>query len=173
MENKFSVLTIFLIVSFSIISQEKERSKFHFPNLKTEINVRRSGPYFGLQRGLYLVPEFGGEMQWKKVKLINPITNAVHVGFNYNLKYNVLGYDLGYWFKTGRLNLTYGANIIYRTDFTYSKIGIAPVLGFKLSQLHLQTGFHFMTPSFPSINTNTFFVSLRFVFINNRKIDFD
>jgi len=163
------VFSIFF-VSFCSFSQDKLK-KFNL--FKTEIHVQKSGPYFGLQRGLYLVPEFGGELQWKKIKLIKPITNAVHMGFTYNFLRNVLGYDVGYWFKTGRLNLTYGANLIYRTDFTYNKIGFAPVIGFKFTQFHLQTGYHFMAPYLPSIQTNTFFVSLRFVFINNRKFDFN
>ena len=173
MKNSWLNCILFFLISIVVHAQEIEKKKFHFPNFKTEINIRKSGPYFGLQRGLYLVPEFGGELQWKKVKLLNPITNALHVGFNYNFKYNILGYDMGYWFKTGRLNLTYGANLVYRTDFTYDKIGFAPVLGFKFTQFHLQTGYHFLTPTHPSINTNKFFVSLKFVFINNRDVNFD
>jgi hypothetical protein len=173
MINRFLIIFLFLIISLSCFSQDIGKKKFNLKWLKSDITVRKSGPYIGLQRGVYLIPEFGGEMQWKKVKLINPITNAVHVGFTYNFLRNVLGYDMGYWFKTGRLNLTYGANLIYRTDFTHDKIGFAPVLGFKFTQLHLQTGYHFMAPFSPEIKTNTFFVSLRFVLVNNRSIDFD
>ena len=173
MKNRFLTFVSILFFTFIGNSQEIGKKKFQFPKFKSDITIRKSGPYLSLQRGKYLVPEFGGEMQWKKVKLLNPLTNAVHLGFNYNFKYNILGYDVGYWFKTGRLNLTYGANLIYRTNFTYDKIGIAPVLGFKFTQIHLQTGYHFMTPNFPRINTNTFFVSLRFVLVNNRNIDFD
>lgn len=30
------------------------------------IEVRKSGPYFGLQQGAYTFAELGGEIQWKK-----------------------------------------------------------------------------------------------------------
>ncbi len=136
-----------------------------------ELAVRRSGPYIGLQSGKYLVSEFGYEMQWNKVKLRKPITHAGHMGFNYNFQRNVLGYDAGYWLKIGRLDLTYGANVVFRTDFDREAFGVAPVVGFKFWQLHLQTGYHALTRSAKDMETNTFFVSLRFVFINNSDWD--
>lgn len=138
-----------------------------------DIHFRKSGPYVGVQRGKYTIAEFGGEIQFKKVKLIRPVTHAFHTGFNYNFKYNVLGYDLGYWFKVGRLDLTYGANLVMRTDFNETRLGIAPVVGFKLFQFHLQTGYHFLTPARTFTETNGFFVSLRFVMISKRDIDID
>lgn len=173
MKSNIKYIGFITFLSFCSLSYGFEFMNPDFPKLKKEIKVRKSGAYIGIQSGQYTVLELGGEFQWKKVKLIKPITNSVHGGFNYNFKYNVLGYDAGYWFKTGRLNLTYGANIIFRTDFTYSKIGFAPVIGFKFTQLHLQTGYHFLTPATHVIPTNTFFVSLRFVMINNRKVDCD
>lgn len=136
--------------------------------LLPSLKVRRSGPYFGIQRGKYTIVEFGGEMQWNKVKFRKPITHAAHMGFNYNFKYNVLGYDAGYWFKVGRLDLTYGANLVFRSDFDHNAFGIAPVVGFKFWQLHLQTGYHFLGREAKQFETNTLFVSLRYVFINNR-----
>ena len=50
------------------------------------INVKKTGPYFGLKRGLYLVPEAGVERQWKRIKFKPALTHAVHMGFNYNFK---------------------------------------------------------------------------------------
>lgn len=144
-----------------------------FPLPKIDIRLRKSGPYIGLQRGKYLVAEIGGEMQFKKVKLIRPVTHAFHTGFNYNFKYNVLGYDVGYWFKAGRLDLTYGANLIMRTDFNETRLGAAPVLGFKLFQFHLQTGYNFLTPARSFTETNRFFISLKWVLISKRDIDID
>jgi hypothetical protein len=137
-----------------------------------KIHFNRFGPYVGLQRGRYTVLELGAEKQFNRVKLIKPHTHAFHMGFNYNFKYNVLGYDLGYWYQRGRLNLTYGANLIMRTDFEETAIGVAPVIGFKLWQFHLQTGYHFLT-SHHFEETNTFFVSLRFVLVNDRDIKID
>ncbi len=138
---------------------------------KTEVRIAKYGPYIGLQRGAYTVLELGAEYQWKRLKLIKPVTNAVHMGFNYNFRYNVLGYDVGYWFKRGRLNLTYGINLNYRTDFTYDRFGFSPVLGYKLFQFHLQTGYHFLTRSGDFTQTNSFFISLHWVLIQDRDLN--
>ncbi len=169
MTSKIIAISLFFFFIFQVHSQENK----WFSKLKTEINVRKSGPYVGLQKGLYTVVELGGEYQWKKLKWIKPFTNALHVGMNYNFINNVIGYDFGYWCKAGRLDLTYGANVCYRSDFTHSQIGFTPVIGFKFTQLHLLTGYHFLTVSKTPIMTNTLFISLRFVMINKRKVDFD
>lgn len=131
----------------------------------------KSGPYIGAQRGAYWFGEFGAEMQFKKIKLTNPRVHALHTGVQYNFTNNVLGYDLGYWYQGGRLGLTYGATLLFRTDFTHNRLGIAPVVGFKLFQFHLQTGYQLLTPSNSFTAINRFFLSLRFVIINNRDID--
>jgi hypothetical protein len=138
-----------------------------------KINLHKFGPYIGLQRGAYTSIEFGAEYQLKKMAWIKPTTHAAHFGFNYNLYHNVLGYDMGYWMKKGRLNLTYGANLIYRTDYSRSTLGFTPLIGFKFSQLHLQTGYNFLTTSTPPKAVNGFFISLRFVFIQNTNLDID
>lgn len=138
-----------------------------------DVKVRKYGPYIGLQRGKYTVVEFGGEFQWKKVKIKKPITHAVHTGFNYNFKYNVLGYDAGYWIRPSRIGLTYGANLVFRTDFDASSVGLAPVIGYKFWLLHLQTGYHFLSRPANDFETNKFFVSLRIGIINDRKIKVD
>lgn len=137
-----------------------------------KIAVRKTGPYLGLQAGKYYVPEFGTEIQWKRIKLDDPKTHALHTGFNYNFKYNILGYDLGYWHRPNRVGLTYGANLVYRTDFTHNHMGGVPVVGYKIFQLHLQTGYHFLFPDKVNYETNRFFVSLRWVIINDRDYDF-
>ena len=169
MTSKFRFFGFMFFLSFFGNSQDFNR----FPDLKTKINIHKSGPYVGLQKGLFNVVELGGEYQWKKVKWVKPKTFSVNAGMNYNFQENVLGYDAGFWFKTGRLNLTYGAAICYRTDFTRGEIGFAPIIGFKLAQFHLQTGCIFFAAPMSYIKTNTFFISLRFVLINRRKFDFD
>lgn len=170
--NKLIVLCILLLPVLGF-SQKKE-SLFGKKKPLLEISVKKSGPYFGLQRGKYTVAEIGVERQWKQIRLKNPQTHAAHLGFNYNFKYNMLGYDMGYWFKTQRLGLTYGANIFMRTNFDDTRLGIAPVIGYKIWLVHFQTGYHFM-PRLPAENfeTNRFFVSLRIGIINERDIDFD
>ena len=149
------------------VSWNKKNDGFKLP----KITVTKSGPYVGIQRGKYNLLEFGIEGQYKRVKLIKPITHSLHMGFNYNFFKNVLGYDAGYWVKFGRLNLTYGCNFAYRTDFDVSRVGIVPVLGYKFWQLHLQTGIHLLTRATPEFPTNVLFVSLRFVMINHRDVD--
>lgn len=137
-----------------------------------EISVKKTGPYIGIQRGKYTVLEFGVERQWKQVKLIKPQIHAAHMGFNYNFRYNMLGYDIGYWYKPHRIGLTYGTNLFFRTNFTDNRFGIAPVIGFKFWFLHLQTGYHFMAPLPNDFQTNRFFISLRMGIINDRDWDF-
>jgi hypothetical protein len=131
------------------------------------LQVRKTGPYFGLQQGRYLVLEIGGERQWKRIQLLTAETHAMHMGFNYNFRYKVLGYDVGYWWKPSRLGLTYGANLFLRSDFDRTKVGIAPLVGYKIWLVHLQTGYHFM-PRANEFETNTFFISLRLGIINDR-----
>ena len=61
----------------------------------------------------------------------------------------------------------------FRTNFDRSKVGIAPVVGFKFWLLHVQTGYHFMTRSESPLTfeTNKFFISARIGIINDRDID--
>jgi hypothetical protein len=169
MWRKLPVSVLILLLGFSISAQESNGFRSFFEQRK-KMKMVRTGPYISLQQGRYLVPEFGAERQWTQVKLKDPHTHAAHMGFNYNIRYGVLGYDVGYWFKTNRIGLTYGGNLCFRTDFSYSRVGFAPVLGFKLWQFHLQTGFHFLTRSAVKFETNTYFASLRFVIVNDRDL---
>jgi len=61
--------------------------------------------------------------------------------------------------------------VVYRSDFESNSFGIAPVVGYKISQFHLQAGYHFLTKPKYEFETNTLFVSLRFVLINNRDVE--
>lgn len=138
---------------------------------KIKIHVRKSGPYFGAQRGEYTIVEIGGQHIWKKIQLTTAKTHSVHMGFNYNFLHNVLGYDAGYFIKPTRIGLTYGASAVMRTDFDETRVGIAPVIGYQISLFHLQTGYHFLTKASHDIQTNSYFVSLRIVLINRRNFD--
>lgn len=162
------LLVFFLTISSLSFSQGVSPVFLGKPLVK--VKVKKSGPYIGVQRGKYTVGEVGVEHQWKRMKLSNSFTQAVHFGVNYNLYKNVMGYDLGYWVKPHRIGLTYGANVFLRTDFDRTKVGIAPVLGFKFWLLHAQTGYHFMD-SARDLQTNTFFISLKIGIINERDVD--
>jgi len=135
---------------------------------ESKLHVVKTGPFLGLEQGKYLNLNFGGERQWQQIKLIKPQTHAANVQFDYNFKQKVMGAQAGYWFKTGRLNLTYGARISWHTDYTYHRFGISPNIGYKLLQAHFQLGVHLMPPNKSFTNTNTFYASLRWVFINDR-----
>jgi hypothetical protein len=137
------------------------------------IDLKKFGPYLGLQRGKYSSVEFGVEYQLKELALFLPETHALHGGFNYDLSNNVLGYEAGYWFKKGRMNLSYGANLIFRTDYSNNAFGISPLIGFKLAQFHLQTGYNFLPSAPDNMMVNRFFISLRFVIVQNWKLSLD
>ena len=42
------------------------------------IDVKKTGPYIGIQRGKYTVLVLGVERQWKEIKLQNARTHAAH-----------------------------------------------------------------------------------------------
>lgn len=169
---KKSLQLLLVSICISTFSFGQPMGSYDLKNPFLKVKIRKTGPYFGLQRGKYLIAEFGVEHLWKKVELRDAINHAINAGFNYNFKYNILGYDMGYWVKPHRVALTYGANIVYRTNFDDHVFGIAPVVGFKFWLLHLQTGYHFLANR-PARNfeTNTFFVSLRIGLANERKVD--
>ncbi|MDX1651003.1 MAG: hypothetical protein R3277_00815 [Brumimicrobium sp.] len=133
--------------------------------------VRKSGPYFGIQQGKYTLAELGGEMIFKNIKIRKPKTNAFHVGGDYNLTQNVLGFSAGYWLKRGRFNFTYGADLVYRTNFDEHRVGIAPVLGYRIFGFHVRAGYNFLTPSTAFSQINGLFIGLRFTLINQRDFE--
>lgn len=135
---------------------------------ESKLSVVKTGPFVGLEQGKYLNFNFGVERQYQQIKLVKPKTHAVNLQFDYNFKQSVMGAQLGYWMKAGRLNITYGARISWRTDFEVHRYAISPNVGYKLAQAHFQLGVHLMAPSDHFTNTNTFYASLRYVFINNR-----
>lgn len=145
---------------------------------KKEKTIVKSGPYIGVQSGRYFSGEFGLERQWKEGKLKSPNTHAFHFGVNYTYDFTrlnpILGYDLGYWFRKSNIGLTYGSSISMRSNFQYYRFGIAPTLGYKIWQLHIQTGYHFLYPFYAfdktTFDSNTIFLSARFVLINDREV---
>ncbi len=173
MKRSLFLLVVLLLSSTAIYAQYSDYTAMFSSKKRlfdASLNITKTGPYFGLQQGTYLVPEVGVERQWKKIQLTGAQTHAVHMGFNYNLKFKVLGYDVGYWWKPNRIGLTYGGNLFLRSDFEKTKVGFAPVLGFKFWLLHLQTGYHFMVRP-KEFETNTLFISLRIGIINDRDIE--
>ena len=167
-----SNLFILLCCAFGFYSTAQQLSFNKTMDLSDiELDIHKFGPYLGLQQGKYSSIELGVEYQHKNVKLLNPTTYSLHVGFNYNFSNNLLGYDLGYWHKFGRLNLTYGVNAIFRTDYIRNAVGFAPVVGYKLGQLHVQTGYNFLSQSTSTFPCNSFFMTIRFVLVKYRNFN--
>ncbi len=162
---KFSLFILFIIGVSLSFSQGFNKA---INKKKPLVTVKKRGGYIGLQRGKYNNLEFGFELQKKSIKLVKPVTHAFNGGFDYNLNENILGFSAGYWQKKGRLNLTYGGNIVFKSNFDQNRLGFSPTVGYKLSLLHLQVGYNVLVPN-TFKNTNTLFISLRLVLITDRK----
>nr|WP_299202212.1 hypothetical protein [uncultured Brumimicrobium sp.] len=133
-------------------------------------HVRKMGPYFGIQQGEFTVGEIGMELQFKDIRWVKTKTNSFHVGLEYNIPNNVLGLNAGYFHKPSRVDLTYGVDVALRSNFNEERYGISPVLGYKLFGFHLRVGYMFLTPSKTFTETNQLFINLRFILVNNRKM---
>lgn len=145
----------------------------YFPE-KKELHVRKYGPYIGVEKGRYFLPRIGFEYQWKTVGIFRGgQTHALHLGMNYNVRHSIVGYDLGYWTKSGALGWTFGGNINYRTDFVTGGFGISPVIGFSFMQFHIETGYTFYAEDIKQLPVNSLFIGIRLVLIRDRKISID
>jgi hypothetical protein len=174
--NKWGLVLLLCFLVSTVFGQDRLSGLFSKDDKKKkdpliELSVRQSGPYFGLQQGRYTVAELGGEMQWRKVRFKQPTTHAATLGLDYNLTQNVLGFNAGYYYKGGRTKFTYGGNIVYRSDFTYNRIGLGPAVGYKFFGLHGQVGYYLLTPHETFKNTNMLYVSVRYTLINDREME--
>lgn len=166
-----SLIFLFTLLSFGASAQL-------FGDKKIEKTIIKTGPYFGVQSGLFYAGEVGMERQWKQGKLISPTTNSFHFGVNYSYDFKswkpILGYDMGYWFRKDNISLTYGITACVRTNFEQYRYGFSPVIGYKVWQIHLQTGYHFLFPMRHSADNyfqaNTIFLSARFILVNDREV---
>ena len=161
-----SLLAVF--VTFNFVANAQLLEKIKMPESK--LNVRKTGPFLGLEQGKYTNANFGVERQWADIKLMKPQTHALNLQFDYNFTQKQMGSQLGYWFKVGRLNMTYGARVSWHTDFDgHHLYSISPNVGYKLLQAHFQLGVNLQEKSDFVVN-NTFYASLRWVFINDWKV---
>jgi len=166
-----SCLIIFLIMSSTAWSQL-------FGDKKIEKTIVKTGPYFGVQSGRFYAGEIGMERQWKQGKLKSPSTHAAHFGVNYSYDFSnwnpILGYDIGYWHRKDNISMTFGGTLCVRTNFEQYRYGFTPVIGYKVWQIHLQTGYQFLFPILKSSDNyfpaNTIFLSARFVVVNDREV---
>jgi hypothetical protein len=136
---------------------------------------RNTGMILGWQRGRYSAIELGVEAHWRKISLAKPHIIGASGNMEYNFGNNVLGYKAGVWMKRGRINLTYGANLSYFTNFKEGhRFGAGPSVGFRLLGFHLINGFNFLTAdkfanSENPVAANSLYVTLRYYFpVQNR-----
>ncbi len=161
-----------LILMIVLLSNSVQAQLFKDIKLpESKLNVRKTGPFLGVEQGKYFNANFGIERQWADIKLVKPHTNALNLQFDYNFTQKQMGSQIGYWFKTGRVNLTYGARISWHTDFdSHHLFSFSPNVGYKLLQAHFQLGVNLQQKNDFVVN-NTFYASLRWVFINDWKLD--
>ena len=165
----FGILTVF--VSNTLLANP---DSLFYPKKRT----LKSGPYFGLQSGRFYALEYGWELQRKtREDLVHSNTTAIHHGFNASYDFSrlnpILGYDIGFWSRTGNFDLTYGLSAAVRTDLKQLRFGLCPSVGIKVWQLHVQTGMYVLAPFYAldntSFNSNTFFISARFLLVRHKK----
>lgn len=156
------IICISILLAFSLKAGPEGEDKFKWPHyVVTKNSVGMIG---GIERGKYTFLELGIERHWKKFKLRRAPTIAVNANLEYNFTHNVLGYNAAAWFKVGRVNLTYGVNLNYITDFDNTKMGLGPQIGFRLLGFHLVNGYNFLFGSENLKANNTFYIGLRYYF---------
>lgn len=170
---------------------------YHFASAKTATNAyevmplytsrlfqrklfhTNTGMIIGLQKGNSTSIELGGEAHWRKISFRKPRIIGATTNMEYNFGDNVLGYKAGMWMKRGRVNLTYGANVSYFTNFKEGhRFGIGPSVGFRLAGLHLVNGYNFLTRDKSegketSVEVNALYMSLRYYFPVNSSFTWD
>jgi hypothetical protein len=140
------------------------------PLFERKIYQRNTGAIIGLQKGSSTSIELGYEAHWRKISFRKPHVIGATTNLEYNFGDNVIGYKAGMWMKRGRVNLTYGANVSYFTNFDKGhRFGIGPSVGFRVVGFHLINGYNFLTKDNTTdketpIEVNSLYMSLRYYF---------
>jgi hypothetical protein len=150
------------------------------PSDRKKLYQRNFGMIAGLQKGNSTAIELGAEAHWRKISVLNkPHVIGATTNLEYNFANHVVGYKAGMWKKTGRINLTYGGNIGYYNNFKGgSRMGLGPLVGFRLLGFHLVNGLTILTKDKSSntenpVNVNTLHMSLRYYFPVENKFTWD
>lgn len=160
--------SVLFLSSINLNAQkEKKRDMNPFDNKYTFV---KNGPAFGVEYGKRTLVMFGVERNWKQFKLIKPNTKAVSFDILVGMQPNYMGAQIGGWFKEGRTSLLFGGNLVWCTNFTHHRFGIAPFVGIKVWQAQLRAGVNIrpVSPVFKEVNV--FFLCLRFAFVNDMKL---
>ncbi|CAN5476557.1 hypothetical protein BH23BAC1_BH23BAC1_35090 [soil metagenome] len=162
------VLAIFLLINLSAQAQifnksEGESRGFRLPKYVATKNS--TGMIGGIERGNFTYMELGIEKHWKVIRFKNARTLAANANLEYNFGNHLLGYNVGGWMKHGRVDLTYGFNLNYITDFELNRYGMGPQIGFRLMGLHFVNGYNFYYLGDKELqNVNKLYVGLRYYF---------
>lgn len=171
------LLFLFILSSFTTLKAQLALKKpaidpfsLNYPALK--VYTRSYGALIGVQRGKYTFIELGAEKHWTKVRLVKQKTYSLGATMEYNFKNNVIGYKVSGWTKVGRINLTYGINLCYFTNFNESRYGAGPAIGFRLLGFHFINGYNFTFGAKDFNEFNKLYISLRYFFPLEKKIKF-
>ena len=159
-------------VLFSNYKLPAYTNDYLFPARK--LYQRNYGAIVGLQRGNITAIELGAEIHWRKMAFHKPTITGASANFEYNFGHNVLGYKVGVWQKTGRVNLTYGGNAVYYTDFHgLQRYGIGPAVGFRFAGFHLINGYNLLLGDKEFKDVNKLYMTLRYYFPIDNKFTWD
>ncbi|HEX8548989.1 MAG TPA: hypothetical protein VF691_18630 [Cytophagaceae bacterium] len=177
MNRLFFFLTILFLINTGAEGSSGDNPKLNLglrpspqATSKLRLFTRSYGFIAGLQGGRLTFIEMGLESHWRKITISKPRLLGISANVEYNWGYNILGYKASIFHKVGRINFTYGLNFNYYTDFDYGKVGLGPVLGFKLFGFHLLNGYNFMFGSKEFNKYNTFYVAIRYFFPLRSKV---
>lgn len=141
---------------------------------KKKLYQHNYGAILGMQRGAVTSIELGAEAHWRKLSLFHPRIIGATTNFNYNFGHHVIGYQAGAWMKHGRVNLTYGANILYYSNFKgLNQYGLGPAVGFRLAGFHLINGYNFLAGDKELEGANSLYITLRYYFPVENKFTWD
>ena len=141
---------------------------------KRTLYQRNYGAIVGLQRGNVTSIELGAEMHWRKVAFRNPRITGATANLEYNFGHHVLGYKMGVWQKQGRVNLTYGGNLVYFTNFEgLQRYGLGPSVGFRFAGFHLVNGYNILLGDKELKDVNKLYMALRYYFPVDNKFSWD
>lgn len=134
---------------------------------------KNHGAIIGLQKGGGTALELGYEAHWRKMSLSNPAIYGATTNMEYDVSNNLVGYRAGMWMKRGRVNLTYGGNLVYFNDLDgHHKYGIAPSVGFRLAGFHFLNSYNLLAGD-DAVKANTLTVSMRYYFPVENKFTWD
>jgi len=143
-------------------------------SLIPKLHQRNRGAVLGIQRGRYTSFELGAEAHWRKLSISKSRVTGATATMEYNPFNNVIGYKAGMWTKQGRVNLTYGGNLVFFNDFKgKSRYGLGPAIGFRLAGFHLINGYNFLAGNKELTKVNTLYLSLRYFFPVDNKFTWD